>query len=162
VGVNETDSSASADPSASPDPVKRPLQRFPWWNYGVKPGDTVKHQVTPVVGCAGSLELNAALASDPTEELMVTSQFSVHNSAFFNKGVMAAQWVTRGLDREAGGATQTGLRAAVEKPGYSPTYTPAETTDEAKKQKLPPALARTFAVPRADCKVIIHHRRDQP
>ena len=44
VGFSDTD---TLDPSA---PWKFPLQRFMWWDYGVKPGDKVQYSIVPVVG----------------------------------------------------------------------------------------------------------------
>jgi hypothetical protein len=32
------------------EPWKFALQRFMWWDYGVKPGDVVQYSVIPVVG----------------------------------------------------------------------------------------------------------------
>jgi len=113
VGFND------GDPFPSADPWKWPLQRYLWSDYGVKPSDTVKYRVTPVVGSASSLELKTDLASDWTDELTITSEFSPHISAFFNKGVVAAQWVSRDLDKEATGgeSRQSTLKAAVKNPG---------------------------------------------
>jgi hypothetical protein len=53
------------------------------------------------VGPAGSLQLMNDLASGWTDELTITSDFAPHVSAYFNKGVVAAQWVSRELDTEA-------------------------------------------------------------
>jgi phosphatidylserine/phosphatidylglycerophosphate/cardiolipin synthase-like enzyme len=100
VGFNETDAFPSEEP------WRWPLQRYLWWDYGVRPGDRVKYQVIPVTGPAQSLQLRDDLASDWTDELLVTSQFSPHVSAYFNKGVVAAQWVSRALDAEAPGETR--------------------------------------------------------
>jgi hypothetical protein len=94
VGFNDT------DPFPTDDPWKWPLQRYMWWDYDVHPGDSVKYQVIPVTGPAGSLQLMSDLASDWTDELTITSDFAPHVSAYFNKGVIAAQWVSRELDTE--------------------------------------------------------------
>src|SRR4051794_40404125 len=112
VGFDETDSFPSAEP------WKWPLQRYMWSDYGVHPGDRVKYQVTPVVGPASALELRSDLASDWTDALTITSDFSPHISAFFNKGVVAAQWISRMLDQEAAGENRrTALKDAVAKVG---------------------------------------------
>lgn len=44
VGFSDTD---KLDPA---NPWKFQLQRFMWWDYFVKPGDTVPYTVVPVVG----------------------------------------------------------------------------------------------------------------
>jgi len=78
-----------------------PLQRYMWWDYGVKPGATVSYQVTAVVGDADDLKLDQTNQSDWTAPLTVTGQSTAHISAWFNKGIVASQWVSRALDKEA-------------------------------------------------------------
>ena len=100
------------------DPWKWPLQRYLWWDFGVESGQTVRYRVIPVVGPAASLELKEDLASDWTDELEVTTQFSPHISAFFNRGIVAAQWVSRALDKEAQGRRRRqALKDVITKPG---------------------------------------------
>jgi phosphatidylserine/phosphatidylglycerophosphate/cardiolipin synthase-like enzyme len=97
---------------------KWPLQRYMWWDYGVKPGDTVSYQVTAVVGDAGNLKLDTANQSAWTAPLTVSGQCTPHISAYFNKGIVAAQWVSRVLDAEAPKtARQTALRTLLMKTG---------------------------------------------
>jgi phosphatidylserine/phosphatidylglycerophosphate/cardiolipin synthase-like enzyme len=77
---------------------KFPLQRYMWWDYGVKPGDKVQYSVVPVIGKdRESLELDQANASALTAEMIVTGQATQNVSAYFNKGIVAAQWVSRAL-----------------------------------------------------------------
>lgn len=132
VGFNAT------DPFPEADPWKWPLQRYMWWDQGVHSGDRVKYQVIPVVGSAGSLELKSELASEWTDELTITSQFSPHVSAFFNKGVVAAQWVSRELATEAPGESgRTALKEAVTKVG--------DPLRDALGALLKPAVVNTIA-----------------
>jgi phosphatidylserine/phosphatidylglycerophosphate/cardiolipin synthase-like enzyme len=80
------------------NPWKFPLQRFMWWDYGVRPGDKVQYSVVPVTGKdKNSLALDSAQASALTAEMVITGQASPHVSAYFNKGIVAAQWVSRAL-----------------------------------------------------------------
>lgn len=85
------------DPAA---PWKRPLQRYMWWDYHVKPGQVVQYSIVPVVRPTpgGALQLSTGDASALTPPMTVTGQTSPHVSAYFNKGVVAAQWVSRVLD----------------------------------------------------------------
>jgi phosphatidylserine/phosphatidylglycerophosphate/cardiolipin synthase-like enzyme len=85
------------DPAA---PWKRPLQRYMWWDYGVRPGQVVQYSIVPVVRptAGGDLQLAAADASALTPPMTVTGQTSPHVGAYFNKGIVAAQWVSRVLD----------------------------------------------------------------
>src|ERR1700746_3189800 len=82
------------DPSA---PWKHPVQRFMWWDYGVEPGDVVQYSVVRVTGNGGNLRLDDAAASALTEPMTITGQATPHISAYFNKGIVAAQWVSRAL-----------------------------------------------------------------
>jgi phosphatidylserine/phosphatidylglycerophosphate/cardiolipin synthase-like enzyme len=99
-------------------PWKWPVQRYMWFDYFVKPGDTVKYQVIPVLGNAADPVLKADLASTWTDEMKVTGQCTASVSAYFNKGIVAAQWVSRELDQEAAGANkQTALKTVIAKKG---------------------------------------------
>jgi phosphatidylserine/phosphatidylglycerophosphate/cardiolipin synthase-like enzyme len=88
-------------PPADGSEWKWPIQRFLWWDYGVHPGDTVSYQVVPVVGPAANLQLMSNQASPLTTPLTLTGQTSQHISAYFNKGIIASQWVARELAKEA-------------------------------------------------------------
>ncbi len=95
-----------------------PLQRYMWWDYFVKPGDTVSYQVIPVLGSASNLQLHTDLASDWTANMTVTGQCTSHMSAYFNKGIVASQWVSRELDAEAKGQNrQSALKAIIQNTG---------------------------------------------
>jgi phosphatidylserine/phosphatidylglycerophosphate/cardiolipin synthase-like enzyme len=98
---------------------KWPLQRYMWWDYYVKPGDKVRYRVVPVVGPdKDDLSLAAGLASNQTEEITVSSQSTPHMSAYFNKGVLASQWVSRVLDEEEKGQKrQTAATTLLQKTG---------------------------------------------
>jgi phosphatidylserine/phosphatidylglycerophosphate/cardiolipin synthase-like enzyme len=97
---------------------KWPLQRYMWWDYGVKPGDSVSYQVTAVIGDAADLKLDASNQSAWTAPLTITGQCTENISAWFNKGIVAAQWVSRALDEAApNGSRQTALKTLLPKPG---------------------------------------------
>jgi phosphatidylserine/phosphatidylglycerophosphate/cardiolipin synthase-like enzyme len=77
---------------------KFPLQRYMWWDYLVNLGDTVQYSIVPVIGPnKDSLSLDAANASDLTPEMRIGGQYTPHLSAYFNKGIVASQWVSRAL-----------------------------------------------------------------
>jgi phosphatidylserine/phosphatidylglycerophosphate/cardiolipin synthase-like enzyme len=95
VGFSDTD---KLDPNA---PWKFPLQRFLWWDYLVKPGDKVQYSVVPVIGAnKDQLSLDSGNASPLTPEMEITGQSTPHIAAYFNKGIVAAQWVSRALASE--------------------------------------------------------------
>ncbi|HMG78397.1 MAG TPA: phospholipase D-like domain-containing protein [Xanthobacteraceae bacterium] len=83
------------DPTA---PWKMPLQRYLWWDYLVDPGNVVQYSIVPVCGPdKDHLSLNTADASALTPPMTITGQTSAHISAYFNKGIVSAQWVARDL-----------------------------------------------------------------
>ncbi len=92
VGFSDDD---KLDPNA---PWKHPVQRFMWWDYGVKPGQAVQYSVVPVTGDKSNLQLATASASALTQPITITGQMTPNISAYFNKGIVAAQWVSRVLD----------------------------------------------------------------
>jgi hypothetical protein len=93
VGFSDSD---TLDPQS---PWKFPLQRFLWWDYQVKIGDIVQYSVVPVVGPdKDHLTLDTTIASPLTPSMTISGQSTPHVSAFFNKGIVAAQWVSRALD----------------------------------------------------------------
>ena len=93
VGFSDTD---KLDATA---PWKMPVQRFMWWDYDVQPNDKVQYSVVPVVGPnKDSLQLAEDEASPYTEELIITGQTSPHIAAYFNRGIIATQWISRKLE----------------------------------------------------------------
>src|ERR1700689_233100 len=58
VGFSDQD---KLDPA---NPWKFPVQRYMWWDYGVKLGDTVQYSIVPVVGSASNLTRAMNLASE--------------------------------------------------------------------------------------------------
>jgi phosphatidylserine/phosphatidylglycerophosphate/cardiolipin synthase-like enzyme len=92
VGFSDDD---KLDPAA---PWKHPLQRYMWWDYGLSPGDVVQYSVVPVVGPdKDHLQLSSAGASALTPPMTISGQATPKVAAYFNKGIVAAQWVTRAL-----------------------------------------------------------------
>ena len=92
VGFSDAD---KFDPTA---PWKFPVQRFMWSDYGVAPDNEVQYSIVPVCGPdKDHLTLSQAYASAQTPPMTITGQASAHASAYFNKGIVSAQWVSRAL-----------------------------------------------------------------
>ena len=109
VGFSDTD---KLDPT---NPCSFPIQRYLWWDYSVKPGDTVQYSVIPVVGPnQAKLTLDTKNASPITPPMKITGQCTPHLSAYFNKGIVAAQWVSKALSNTPSRASVIPL---VQKPG---------------------------------------------
>lgn len=110
VGFSDTD---KLDPA---NPCSFPLQRYFWWDYSVRPGDTVQYSVIPVVGPDESrLSLDAQNASPVTPPITITGQRTPHLSAYFNKGIVAAQWVSEALNNNL--PSKATITPLVQKPG---------------------------------------------
>jgi hypothetical protein len=112
VGFSDDD---KLDPAA---PWKHPVQRFMWWDYGVSPGDVVQYSVVPVVGQdKDHLKLSTADASALTPPMTVSGQATPKVSAYFNKGIVAAQWVSRLLAKAGKKPNMAELIADTKPPG---------------------------------------------
>jgi len=109
VGFSDTE---KLDPS---NPCSFPIQRYLWWDYSVKPGDTVQYSALPVVGPNQSkLSLDTKNASPVTPPITITGQSTPHLAAYFNKGIVAAQWVSKALNNTP---TKAAITPLTEKPG---------------------------------------------
>lgn len=75
-----------------------PIQKYQWTDYMANPGDKVQYRVLPMVGPdKGSLRPNADKASEWTKEVTLTHEMVPNIEAYFNRGIVAAQWVSRRL-----------------------------------------------------------------
>ena len=84
------------------NPWKFPVQRYLWWDYSVQIGDVVEYTVIPVIRDSNNnLQLDSAQASPTTPPMAIRGQATDHISAFFNKGIVASQWVSRALNNPA-------------------------------------------------------------
>jgi phosphatidylserine/phosphatidylglycerophosphate/cardiolipin synthase-like enzyme len=81
------------------DSTQWPIQRFQWIDYLTKPGDRVAYKVIPMVGPdRDHLTQDSGQASDWSDEIFLGPQESPHIGAYFNRGIVAAQWVSRRLN----------------------------------------------------------------
>ena len=88
-----------------------------WWDYGVKPGDVVQYSVVPVVGPdKDHLKLATASASTLTDAMTITGQSTPKIAAYFNKGIVAAQWVSRARKGRQGRENRYADRHAGQRP----------------------------------------------
>ena len=103
-------------PPPANDAWRWPLQRYMWWDYDLEPGDEVSYCVAPVLsGVSGLIEPNLTGATW-TPPLTLGPAAGDNISAWFNRGVIATQWVERALEAK-GGAPRTTLLDAVSTPG---------------------------------------------
>ncbi|OGD33733.1 hypothetical protein A2V94_06440 [Candidatus Atribacteria bacterium RBG_16_35_8] len=85
-----------------------PIQKYQWTDYMASPGDMLQYRVIPMVG-PGKLNLHKDMdtASDWTKEITLTYEVTPKIKAYFNRGIVATQWVSRRL-----GVTEYDLQAA--------------------------------------------------
>lgn len=78
-----------------------PIQKFMWTDYMARSGDKLQYKVVPMVGSRNNLTLAEASASDWSDEVAVTARNPGGVCAYFNRGIVASQWLARRLGDEA-------------------------------------------------------------
>lgn len=95
-----------------------PIQKYQWTDYMANPGDRLQYRVVPVVGPdKDNLKPKTSLASAWTSEIRLTEEADKGIEVYFNRGIVAAQWVSRRLgttDRDLKSGT---LEKVIETPG---------------------------------------------
>jgi phosphatidylserine/phosphatidylglycerophosphate/cardiolipin synthase-like enzyme len=95
-----------------------PIQKYQWTDYMANPGDKVQYRVLPMVGLdKENLRPDTDSASAWTEEIELTHQFAQSIEAYFNRGIVAAQWVSRRLGVTGDDLKSKKLRTVIETPG---------------------------------------------
>ena len=74
-----------------------PIQKYLWSDFLVNPGDQVAYRVTPMLGAAGRLREDEANASAWTEVVEIGAETAGRISCYFNRGIVASQWLARVL-----------------------------------------------------------------
>jgi phosphatidylserine/phosphatidylglycerophosphate/cardiolipin synthase-like enzyme len=78
--------------------INWPIQKYQWTDYMANPGDKVQYRVLPMVGSnKRNLRPDPGTASDWTPEISLTHEVTPKIEAYFNRGIVAAQWVSRRL-----------------------------------------------------------------
>lgn len=104
-----------------------PIQRYLWWDYGVGAGDTVSYRVVPVTGADHQhLALAKKIATKWSPAETISGQDGPAIEAYFNRGIIATQWVARALAAEAAKqltgqppTARAALMKAIDQPGNS-------------------------------------------
>jgi len=93
-----------------------PVQKFMWSDYMVWPGDVVQYRVVPVAGPdKDHLVEQPGHASEWSPAVSVTADTDSSTHAYFNRGVVAAQWLARRLGRPEDAANK--LETIIATPG---------------------------------------------
>jgi phosphatidylserine/phosphatidylglycerophosphate/cardiolipin synthase-like enzyme len=93
-----------------------PIQRFLWSDYFAD-GLTVRYRVGPMLGSWNALKPAPESAWSPWSAwITVDTGKSPQLSAYFNRGIVASQWVARALAAQGGGP-QSALKTDITTPG---------------------------------------------
>lgn len=83
-----------------------PVQKYQWTDYMANPGDTLQYRVIPMVGPdKDNLRADEDTVSDWTKLITLSHEVTPKIEAYFNRGIVASQWVSRRL-----GITDTDLK----------------------------------------------------
>jgi phosphatidylserine/phosphatidylglycerophosphate/cardiolipin synthase-like enzyme len=93
-----------------------PVQKFMWSDFAAPAGQAVSYRVVPMVGSEDDLQPDETHASDWSNETTATATADPGYSAYFNRGILASQWVSRKL-QELGDEAVPTLEDAISKPG---------------------------------------------
>ena len=94
-----------------------PIQKYQWTDYMTNPGDKLQYRVLPMVGTdKANLRPDPDAASEWTEEVALTHEVTPKIEAYFNRGIVAAQWVSRRLDITEQDAQTKKLRTVINTP----------------------------------------------
>ena len=95
-----------------------PIQKYQWTDYMANPGDTLAYRVVPMVGPdKDNLRADTDGASEWTEEFTLSHEASPKVEAYFNRGIVAAQWVSRRLGISGDNLQTKKLRTVIEREG---------------------------------------------
>jgi phosphatidylserine/phosphatidylglycerophosphate/cardiolipin synthase-like enzyme len=91
-----------------------PIQKYQWVDYMAVPGDTLQYRVVPMVGPSRqALRPDTRRASQWTDEISLSHEFAPGIQAYFNRGIVAAQWVSRRLGANTPSAQAAKLRRII-------------------------------------------------
>src|SRR5215475_7951968 len=91
-----------------------PIQKYLWSDFMVNPGDQVAYRVVPMTGSADALKGAGDEASDWSPIVGIGSETEGHAACFFNRGIVASQWLARLLPENA---PSTKLEKVIATPG---------------------------------------------
>jgi phosphatidylserine/phosphatidylglycerophosphate/cardiolipin synthase-like enzyme len=94
-----------------------PIQKYQWTDYMANPGDKVQYRVMPMVGPdKDNLRPDKDNSSIWTDEVTLNHEFTPKVEAYFNRGIVAAQWVSRRLGITGDDLKSKELRKVIETP----------------------------------------------
>ena len=95
-----------------------PIQKYQWTDYMAAPGDRLQYRVVPMVGPdKDNLRPDADHASKWTNEITLSHEAEKKIECYFNRGIVAAQWVSRRLGVSDDALKAKRLRTVISTPG---------------------------------------------
>ncbi|GAA5141606.1 phospholipase D-like domain-containing protein [Pseudonocardia adelaidensis] len=111
----EDDQAADGERRAS---INWPIQKYQWTDYMADPGDRLQYRVLPMVGPnKQNLRPDPESVSDWTDEFTLSHEVSPGIEALFNRGIVAAQWVSRRLGVTGHALQNARLETVIATPG---------------------------------------------
>jgi hypothetical protein len=97
-----------------------PIQKYQWTDYMAAPGDTLRYRVVPMVGPdKKNLKTDATNASEWTDQITLSHEAEKKIEVYFNRGIVASQWVSRRLGITDDDRKTKSLRKVINTPGDS-------------------------------------------
>jgi phosphatidylserine/phosphatidylglycerophosphate/cardiolipin synthase-like enzyme len=94
-----------------------PIQKYQWTDYMANPGDQVQYRVLPMIGPnKENLRPDSETASEWSDELTLAQEMTPKIEAYFNRGIVATQWVARRLETTGSDLKSKKLRTVIETP----------------------------------------------
>ena len=103
---------------AGPKPsTEWPFQRYTWCDYKARSGEKLSYRIVPVIGSdPDHLRPAEDQASEWTTEITLHPDGTTGVAAYFNRGIVASQWLSRVLGPGKPGEKQRHLRDIIEDP----------------------------------------------
>ena len=86
-----------ATPGTRKPTTEWPIQKYLWSDFQVNGGDQVAYRVTPMMGTEANLRADGANASEWSPTFTIGAETAGNISCYFNRGIVASQWLARAL-----------------------------------------------------------------
>ena len=88
------------DPGTRRPTTEWPIQKYLWSDFMVNPGDEVAYRVVPMFGAADALKEADDLSSPWSPTVVIGAETEGRAACFFNRGIVASQWLARLLPED--------------------------------------------------------------
>jgi phosphatidylserine/phosphatidylglycerophosphate/cardiolipin synthase-like enzyme len=103
-----------AEPGTRKPTTEWPIQKYLWSDFMVNPSDEVAYRVIPMIGPADDLREADDEASAWSSIVGIGAETEGHAACFFNRGIVASQWLARLLPEHS---PSTKLSKVIATPG---------------------------------------------